>query len=229
MNSIFRWTIVVSIVAIVVVTGPVVASEIALANSGFEQLGASGSVLGWRFVPERSTEGGRMVPLTRGVHSGVGAVGLEVGAEGRVTVESNPVELEVGQLYRLSAWIRTVGAVSDPMTKYPTAVPACLTMASFPFTNHSPAVGGDAGWTRVETLFIATQTWDRVRLHLGYNGTARGVALFDDVQIEPVDDITEYIPMETVSWSGPGFRYDDKGWIFVHIEGEPFERGFQYG
>lgn len=26
-----------------------------------------------------------------------------------------------------------------------------------------------------------------------------------------------------------GFRYDKNGWIYVHIEGEPYERGFQYG
>jgi hypothetical protein len=26
-----------------------------------------------------------------------------------------------------------------------------------------------------------------------------------------------------------GFRYDKNGWIYLHIEGEPYERGFQYG
>ncbi|MEN8163190.1 MAG: C45 family autoproteolytic acyltransferase/hydrolase, partial [Acidobacteriota bacterium] len=204
-------------------------TETAVPNPGFEQLGADGSIVGWRLIAERSTDAARAIPLTEGMHSGVGAIGLEVGDEGRATVESDPVALEVGKLYRLTGWIRASGAVSDPMTKYPTAVPACLTMASFPFTNHSPAVGGDADWTLVETLFIATQASDRIRLHLGYNGTARGAALFDDIRVEPVADITEYIPMETVRWSGPGFRYDDKGWIFVHIEGEPYERGYQYG
>ena len=47
--------------------------------------------------------------------------------------------------------------------------------------------------------------------------------------IEKVEDIAELIPPETVRWSGPGFRYDDQGWIFVHIEGEPYQRGYQYG
>ncbi len=137
--------------------------------------------------------------------------------------------LEVGKLYRLSGWIRTEGVVSDPMSKYPTAVPACLTMESLPFTIHSPAVGGDSDWTRVELPLLRHPASDRVRLHLGYNGTARGTAWFDDVRLERVDDITEYIPLETVRWSGQGFRYDDQGWIFVHIEGEPYERGYQYG
>ncbi len=229
MSSYYRTVSGLLVFVMVVMSIPAVAAEVAVSNPGFENLGADGSIVSWRLAPERSTKSARFVPLTDGVHSGVGAVGLEVGHEGKVTVESDPVDLDVGKLYRLSGWIRTVGAVSDPMAKYPTAVPACLRMASFPFTNHSQPIGGDADWTRVETLFIATQASDRVRLHLGYNGMARGVALFDDIRIEPVDDITEYIPMETVRWSGPGFRYDDKGWIFVHIEGEPYERGYQYG
>ena len=26
-----------------------------------------------------------------------------------------------------------------------------------------------------------------------------------------------------------GYRYEKEGWIYVHIEGAPYERGFQYG
>jgi len=44
-----------------------------------------------------------------------------------------------------------------------------------------------------------------------------------------VEDITNYIPIETITWFDKGFRYDDRGWIFVHIEGKPYERGYQYG
>jgi hypothetical protein len=137
--------------------------------------------------------------------------------------------MEVGHLYRLTGWIRTEGAVSDATSRYPTAVPACLTMASFPFTNHSPAVGGNADWTQVETVFLATQSSDRVRLHLGFNGTSRGSAWFDDVELAKVDDIGELIPLDTVRWFGDGYRYDDRGWIFVHVEGEPYQRGYQFG
>jgi len=28
---------------------------------------------------------------------------------------------------------------------------------------------------------------------------------------------------------GKGFRYNIQGWVYVHIEGEPYERGYQYG
>ncbi|MGD0954757.1 MAG: hypothetical protein ABR985_20630, partial [Methanotrichaceae archaeon] len=26
-----------------------------------------------------------------------------------------------------------------------------------------------------------------------------------------------------------GYRFDRNGWIYIHIEGEPYERGIQYG
>jgi hypothetical protein len=216
-------------VALFPIGSAVADEEITLANSGFERLAPDGGVIDWGAVADRSSEGAGIEASTDAAHDGVGSLRLGVRGHGTVTAESVPVALEVGKLYRLSAWIRTEGAISDPTTKYPTAVPACLTMASFPFTNHSEAVGGDSDWTRVESLFFATRREDRVRLHLGLNGSARGSAFFDDVRLERVDDITEYIPMETVRWSGKGFRYDDRGWIVVHIEGEPFERGYQYG
>ena len=148
------------------------------------------------------------------------------GAE--TTVESEAMKLQVGQLYRLSAWVRTRGVQADPQARYPTAHGACLSMKSFPFTNCTPAPAAEAG-TRVSTLFFATQSSDRVQLHLGRNGKASGTAWFDDVRLEKVDDITAYVPLESVRWAGKGFRYDDGGWIYVHIEGEPYERGHQFG
>ena len=203
--------------------------EVGIANPGFEQLEPGGAIVGWRLVGEISSPGASVAGDAEQAHYGIGSASLAVRGHGTVTAESNAVALEVGKLYRLSGWIRTEGAVSDPMSKYPTAVPACLSMKALPFTNYSPAVGGDSDWTRVDELFIATASSDHVRLHLGYNGNARGTAWFDDLKLERVDDISEYIPLETVRWSGDGFRYDDQGWIFIHIEGEPYERGFQYG
>jgi len=36
---------------------------------------------------------------------------------------------------------------------------------------------------------------------------------------------------ETISSDqyGPGHRYNIQGWVYLHIEGEPYERGYQYG
>lgn len=157
------------------------------------------------------------------------SVAFSLDAPGTLVARSGPIALQVGHLYRVSGWIRTENALSDPTARYPTAVPATISMASFPFTNHAPAIGGTRDWTRVETLFFATQSEDRVRVHLGHNGPATGKAWFADIEVEKVDDIHEMIPRETVRWIGDAYRYDHKGWIFVHIEGEPYERGFQYG
>lgn len=28
---------------------------------------------------------------------------------------------------------------------------------------------------------------------------------------------------------GPGYRFEENGWVYIHIEGKPYERGFQHG
>src|SRR5438876_926557 len=33
----------------------------------------------------------------------------------------------------------------------------------------------------------------------------------------------------SVQWCGPAYRFPQQGWIVVHIEGKPYERGYQYG
>ena len=147
---------------------------------------------------------------------------------GETTVLSAPVKLSVGGLYRLSAEVETRGVAVDPVGRYPTPVGACIAMRSFPFTNCSASVAGDAR-RRVELLFFATTANDRIALHLGRNGKATGSATFSDVRLEEVPDVTAYVPLAQVKWSGPGFRYDDGGWIFVHVEGAPYPRGRQYG
>jgi hypothetical protein len=42
-------------------------------------------------------------------------------------------------------------------------------------------------------------------------------------------DTVEGKPEGKVVREGNGYRYDSNGWIYLHIEGEPFERGFQHG
>lgn len=139
------------------------------------------------------------------------------------------ISLKVGHIYRLRGWIKTVGVYSDIESRYPTSLPACLSMKSFPFTNHSPTVGGNSDWTKVETIFIATKSTDCVKVNLGMNGKGIGKAWFDDITVEEVNDITEFIPLERVRWFGEAYRYDENGWIFIHIEGKPYERGYQHG
>ncbi|NTV75031.1 MAG: hypothetical protein HGA66_12600, partial [Holophaga sp.] len=195
-----------------------------LVNAGFEQQKDS-QVAGWTLA--KAT--GATVSVGLGHKAGFRSLRLENPAAGaESTVVSEPVKLEVGRLYRLSAFIRTKGVHPDPTARYPTALGACVSMKSFPFTNASPTVAGD-GSQRVSVAFFATTASDRVQLHLGRNGKTAGAAWFDDLRLELVDDIGAIIPMETVRWAGKGFRYDDGGWIVLHIEGEPYDRGVQYG
>ena len=200
------------------------AAQVPVANAGFEAQAASGQPTGWSV-----TGGGKVASSPEGKAEGARGLVIENPASGaETTVQSEPVKLQVGRLYRLSAWVRTRGVQADPQARYPTALGACLSMKSFPFTNCSPTPGADQDG-RVSVLFFATQGSDRVQVHLGRNGKATGTAWVDDVRLEEVDDITAYLPMESVRWAGKGFRYDDGGWKYVHIEGEPYERGQQYG
>jgi len=144
------------------------------------------------------------------------------------TVASAPLTLKVGELYRLSATIRTEGVQADALARYPTALGACLSMESFPFTNASQSLAGTSE-RKVSLLFLATSPSDRVQLHLGRNGRATGAAAFSAVKLEKVEDVTAFIPMQTVRWAGKGFRYEMGGWTFLHIEGAPYARGRQHG
>jgi hypothetical protein len=200
------------------------AAPVPLSNPGFETAEPTGVPTGWSASGE-----GRVSTSAEGKAEGARGLVIEQPAAGaETTVRSEPVKLEVGHLYRLSAWVRTRGVHADAQARYPTALGACLSMKSFPFTNCSPSLGVDQEG-RVSQLFFAIQSTDQVQLHLGRNGRAWGSAWFDDVRLEEVDDITAYIPLESVRWAGKGFRYDDGGWKYVHIEGAPYERGRQYG
>jgi hypothetical protein len=200
-----------------------------LPNSGFETLDADGFPAHWRIKGKETIPGIRVKIDSQQAHSGERSLHISHGQWGKSVLVSEPLTFKVGDLYRLSGWIKTGSAVTWPTDRYPTSVAACLTMESLPFTNHSPSVGATTDWKKIETLFIASRSSDRVRLHLGYNGNAKGDVWFDDVRVQKVENISEYIPLETVKWFGPAFRYDDKGWIFVHIEGKPYQRGYQYG
>lgn len=167
--------------------------------------------------------------LKPGSSAKASALRLEAAAEGsEATLASAPVTLKVGELYRLSATIRAEGVKADALARYPTALGACLSMESFPFTNASQSVAGTSE-RKVSILFLATSPTDRVQLHLGRNGKAKGAAAFSGVRLEKVEDVTAFIPLETVRWAGKGFRYEMGGWTFLHIEGAPYARGRQHG
>ncbi|HEX3146541.1 MAG TPA: C45 family autoproteolytic acyltransferase/hydrolase [Gemmataceae bacterium] len=40
----------------------------------------------------------------------------------------------------------------------------------------------------------------------------------------------EYSPdPKSVRWHGPAYRYPQAGWVVLHVEGKPYERGYQHG
>ncbi len=162
-------------------------------------------------------------------HSGRKSLLIHNVSPSSTNLSLDAIPMKVGQIYKLSGWIKTENVFSDYESRYPTSLPASLGMGSFPFTNHSPTVGATSDWRKVETLFIASKSRDFVKVHLGLNGKANGKAWFDDIVIEEVEDINEFIPLERLRWFGNAYRYDENGWIFIHIEGEPYQRGYQHG
>jgi hypothetical protein len=199
--------------------------QIEIANSGFENKDASQQPAGWSFNKNTGSE----VKVVNISHTGNSGLRIEHTSTASTSIMSEPVKLIPGILYKLTAFIKTENAFTKAESRYPTSLPACLSMASFPFTNHSEAVGGTSDWKKVSVYFIATTKEDRVSLNFGYNGGAAGKAWFDDISLEEVKDITEYIPYKNIKWYGKAFRFEDKGWIFMHIEGEPYQRGVQHG
>ena len=175
---------------------------------------------------EIPVSGWALKPGSTGTASDLRLVAVPAGSE--ATLASATVALKVGELYRLSATIRTEGVKADALARYPTALGACLSMESFPFTNASQSAAGTST-RQVSVLFLATAPTDRVQLHLGRNGEATGAVTFSGVKLEKVEDVTAFIPMETVRWAGKGFRYEMGGWTFLHIEGAPYARGRQHG
>ena len=52
----------------------------------------------------------------------------------------------------------------------------------------------------------------------------QGCALKSNLQVTKGYDIEN-----EEEWLKKAYRYEKNGWIFLHIEGAPFERGFQRG
>ncbi len=195
-----------------------------ITNASFESLNDDKIPVSWKI-----TKGSSIITDNKNSKDGATSLFIDHADWDQSEITSTPVNLVIGELYKLSVWAKSEKVESNPIDQYPTSVGGCVTMESFPFTNHSSTIGATKDWTKIEIHFIATKKNDNVKLHLGLNGKAKGKIWFDKVELEKVNDITNHIPFETVKWFNEGFRYDDQGWIFVHIEGKPYERGYQYG
>ncbi len=125
--------------------------------------------------------------------------------------------------------MRTENIAVRDLDRSPIATGATLTMASMPFDVHAVSVGGTHDWTRLTLNFIATRARDNILLTAGNGGAFKGKAWFDGVSIDEASNRGAWPVAEAISKYGPAYRYPYGGWIYLHIEGKPYERGYQHG
>jgi len=153
---------------------------------------------------------------------------IEPGSSPDACVRSAPVSLRIGKSYELTGWVRTDNVEVRDLDRSPIAIGAALTMASMPFDVHSAALGGTREWTHLALRFVASRAEDRILLTVGNGGAFTGKAWFSGVTLDEASAAGDPLAA-TVSTFGPAYRYPSAGWIYLHIEGEPYERGYQHG
>jgi hypothetical protein len=154
---------------------------------------------------------------------------------GDARVQSAPVEFTIGKSYDLTGWIRTDKLAVRDLDRSPIATGAALSMASIPFDVQSESLAGTRDWTRVHLRFTATRAHDSILLTVAYGGTFDGKAWFSGVNIDQaapeltLTSADRWPAPAAVTTYGPAYRYPVGGWIYVHVEGQPYERGYQHG
>jgi hypothetical protein len=144
-------------------------------------------------------------------------------------VRSAPVSLVIGKRYELSAWVRTENVTVRDTDRSPIATGAALSMASMPFDVHSESLAGTRPWTRLSLRFTATRAQDAIQLAVANGGAFQGKAWFEGVSLDEASTTDAWPAREAVKTFGPAYRYPSAGWIYLHIEGKPYERGYQHG
>ena len=173
---------------------------------------------------------GAAAPDSAITHANNKSLRIEAGnASPDACVRSAPISLTLGKRYELSGWVRTENLTVSDLDRSPIALGAALTMASMPFDVHSAAVGGSHGWTRLSLRFVASRTRDSILLTAGSGGKLGGKAWFEGVSLDEISSRDEWPAREAVQTFGPAYRYPAAGWIYLHIEGKPYDRGYQHG
>lgn len=173
---------------------------------------------------------GMATPDSRVLHGKSTSLRIEPGSASQdASVALTPLTLIVGKRYELSGWVRTEDLQVRDFGRSPIASGAALTMASMPFDVHSESVGGTQPWTHLTLRFIASRAKDEILLTVGSGGTFGGKAWFEGIQLDAISSDDEWPVREAVETFGPAYRYPAAGWIYLHIEGKPYERGYQHG
>ncbi len=145
------------------------------------------------------------------------------------SARSHAINLTIGKTYEVSGWVRTENLTVKDRDRSPIASGAALTMESMPFDVHSPSLGGNHDWTRLSLRFVASRAQDRIVLTAGGGGALQGKAWFERVSIDEVSPAESWPARDAVRTFGPAYRYPAAGWIYLHIEGKPYDRGYQHG
>lgn len=172
---------------------------------------------------------GTASPDSAALHNGHKSLRVEPGRTPYAAVRLAPVQLTLGKRYELSAWVRTDKLEVRDLDRSPIATGATLAMASMPFDVHASSIAGTHDWTRLSLKFIASRTQDQILLTAGNGGAFHGTAWFEGVSLDEVSAAGAWPAREAVASFGPAYRYPAAGWIYLHIEGQPYERGYQHG
>src|SRR5580704_15553014 len=163
-------------------------------------------------------------------HEGQMSMRLESGNTAHdARVQSAPIALTIGKSYELTGWIRTDQLAVRDLDRSPIATGAALSMASLPFDVQSESLAGTRDWARVHLRFTATRAHDSIVLAVAYGGAFNGKAWFSGVTVDEAQGVDSWPAPAAVTTYGPAYRYPVGGWIYVHIEGQPYERGYQHG
>ena len=161
--------------------------------------------------------------------AGRNSLRVESSGSGDACIRSAPISLVMGRRYELSGWVRTEGVNVRDVDRTPIATGATMSMASMPFDVHAASIGGTHDWTRLTLQFTATRSNDEIQLSAGNGGAFTGKVWFEGVSIDEASDKGAWPAPEAVTHYGPAYRYPYGGWIYLHIEGKPYERGYQHG
>ncbi|MDA0375504.1 MAG: c-type cytochrome, partial [Planctomycetota bacterium] len=153
-----------------------VAEENLLPNPGFEDVGAEGRPIGWTDLRHYSGAGRDRITF-RAVEGGrTGNTCLQIEcAEFTDSGVATTVRLEPGSRYRLSGFVKTVGAVARPNTPG-----MMLNIHGGPRTR---GLAGDQDWTELSVEFDAWQGEHVIHCLFGGYGGARGIARYDDLKL----------------------------------------------
>ena len=162
-------------------------------------------------------------------HNNRPSLRLEAGSSSDAEARSSPIHLSIGKTYELSGWVRTENLTVKDIGRSPIASGAALTMESMPFDVHSASAGGTRDWTHLSLRFVASRAEDHILLTAGKGGAVQGKAWFEDVSIDEASSAGNWPAADAVRTFGPAYRYPAAGWIYLHIEGKPYDRGYQHG